>query len=1109
MRKALARLASMSKEEREAFLSPARPAEDAEQAAAGGLTVTARPRPHGRSAASPGQEQQLFLDQLWTGDTAAYLVPFTLELTGKLSIEALRQSMRDVVGRHRVLASRFSFSDGAAYQVVDPDWQVELAVIEIEGATAAERDQAAQAYGAERARTKFDVQRDRLLRTELLRLSDDKHVLLWIAHHAVADGWSVGVLIDELGAAYRARVAGLTPALAELPLEFADFAEWQREQLGAPDFTERVERWRRRLANAPAATLPTDHERPAVQTFRGDSVDFSLPKAVSDGLVAVTRRTSATPFAVLLAALQVLLSRHSGDLDAVIGMVLTGRARPETEPLIGPFATTLPLRIDATGDPAFSALVEDVMAGVLDGLADQELPFGHLVKELGGNRDTSRNPLYQVLFSMGSLPLGSGEISFAPGLTLRPVGLSNGTSRLDLEVTMEQSGELLAGRIDYNIDLFERATIDTLIDRFSTLLAAIAADPDRPIREYPLEPEPAQERALRDASTPLEPPLATGFLELLASQVSKQPRAAAVRCGTAALSYRMLDERSNAVAGAILARTSSPTPVVAVGTGRTIDLLPVIVGILKAGGVYLPLELEYPTDRLAYMISDSDAELVITAGDRHERLAGLGCATLDLSEVPEAAGPVGVAQSLDRLAYIMYTSGSTGRPKGLAVAHRALANFLGSMADRGVMQDGDVTLALASLPFDGSVIELFLPLAVGACVVVCQRSDARDGSRLLELMDAHRVSVQHGTPSTWRLLLDEGAELACLRIALSGGEALPAGLAAELRQRVPAVWNLYGPAETTVYSLAQPLLSDATPLIGSPIAGTTVQVLDEQLRPAPSGVLGELFIGGAGLAQGYLNLPELTAERFIQHPVTGQRLYRTGDLFRRHRDGSLTFHGRRDHQVKIRGHRIELGEIESALSRAGQIRDAVVLSKAFGDGDQRLVAYVRAVEEAAPPSEAALKLAAKAWLPEYMIPSRIVCLSEFPLNSSGKVDRRALAALALAEADPAAPYDAPVTATERWLAQLWSALLEREQVGVHEDFFSAGGHSLLAVRLLHRVRDQRGTLVGLDVFFGDPTIAGLARRIDEILSPQDFAEIERQVDAMTDDEVSALLALVS
>jgi acyl-coenzyme A synthetase/AMP-(fatty) acid ligase len=465
-----------------------------------------------------------------------------------------------------------------------------------------------------------------------------------------------------------------------------------------------------------------------------------------------------------------------------------------------------------------------------------------------------------------------------------------------------------------------------------------------------------------------------------------------------------------------------------------------------------------------------------------------------------------VAPSPDGLVYVMYTSGSTGRPKGVAVRHRSLGNFLGAMAGLGVMAPGDVTVALASLPFDGSVIELFLPLATGATLVVGQRADARDGARLGRLLLRERVSVLHGTPSTWRLLLDAGAELGGLRAALSGGEALPPGLARELRARTPAVWNLYGPAETTVYSLAQLLTDDRTPLIGGPIAGTTAYVLDEHLQPVPPGVLGELHLGGAGLAKEYLNLPELTAARFAEHPRTGERLYRTGDLLRHHPDGSLTFHGRADHQVKLRGHRIELGEVETVLARHPSVREAVVLLLEFTPGDRRLVAYVRAVPQpAGEVTEEVLKSAARALLPEYMLPARIVLLEAFPLNASGKADRLALAALPLAEAAGTGTGRRPAAGTEEWLAGLWCRLLGRSSVGADEDFFGAGGHSLLAVRMLREVRDGRGAEIPLDVFFVTPTVAGLAALVDEALPPGELDALARQVDTMTDEEVAAML----
>ncbi|MDH6139909.1 amino acid adenylation domain-containing protein [Kitasatospora sp. GP30] len=1100
MREVLAKLAAMSDQERAAFLARTRTAP-----AAGPEGPTAHERPDGRSVASYGQEQHWFLDQLWSGD-AAYLVPFTLRLRGPLRTDALAAAMRTVVERHQVLGATFGFEDGVLQQLTHQGRAFELTVQAVDGATPAGREQAALRYAVAQARAKFDLRTGPLLRTRLLVLGPQDHVLLWIAHHAVADGWSVGVLIEELSAAYRAELAGTAAELPDLPIQFADFAQWQRERLEGPGAAELIGRWRARLAGAPAAAVPTDHPRPPVQTFRGESLDFTLPDSTTAALTTLGRRYGATLYPVLLAALHVLVARHGGEPDAVTGAVLAGRARRETEPLIGPFANTLPLRIDASADPAFPDLLAQVRDTVLDGMTDQELPFGHLVKELGVGRDTSRNPLYQVLFSMGSLPRGSGETQLAPGLTLVPVGLPNGTSRLDLEFTMELTGASLAGRLDYNTDLYERRTAQRLIDQFAVLLAAIAADPELPVSRYPLLAEDEQLRTLAASARPGRPAIRTGFLDLFARQVRDHPDAVAVHCDGRRLTYRQLDTLADRIAHAVLAQTDSPAPVVAVGTGRTIDLLPAIVGILKAGGVYLPLELEYPADRLAYMMADSGAELLITGSEPQPELTALLPATLSVAELggPEdgPAGSVPARPDLDRLAYVMYTSGSTGRPKGVAVQHHALGNFLASMAELRVMRDGDTTLALASLPFDGSVIELFLPLAVGAAVVVGRRADARDGARLLKLLTDHRVTVLHGTPSTWRLLLDTGADPG-LRAALSGGEALPPGLARELRARIPEVWNLYGPAETTVYSLARRLTADDTPLIGRPIAGTTVQVLDERLRPVPPGVLGELHIGGAGLAQGYLNLPELTAARFVTHPVTGERLYRTGDLFRERTDGTLTFHGRVDHQVKLRGHRIEPGEIESVLTRHPAVREAVVLPKTFAEDDRRLVAYVRCGADV---TEAELKSAARGLLPEYLMPSRVVLLRDFPLNGSGKVDRKALDALPLTEDDPGERYEAPATPTQAQLATAWHDLLGRSRIGVREDFFTAGGHSLLAVRLLHRVRDEFGVEVPLDAFFAAPTIAGLAELVDTALPPEELADLGRQVAELTDQEVADLLA---
>ncbi|MGJ5753614.1 amino acid adenylation domain-containing protein [Streptomyces puniciscabiei] len=1097
MRKALHQLAGMTAEERAAFLGRAQAVGPA-AAAVGHEPAAAAVGPEPAAwPAGPGQAHQLFLDRLWSGDGAPYVVPFALRLTGPLSVPVLRRALQDVTERHKVLACRFRFEDGTAMAVPGPP--PELSVVTVPGATEAERQRAAFAYAEERARLRFDLENGPVVRSELISLASQDHLLLWIVHHIAADGWSVGVLMEELSAAYRARSAGTAPVLPPLTEQFADFAAWQWRRLDEAD--DRIEACRARLAGAAPAFVPADRERPAVQTFNGRSIPFHLPPAVAADLRALARQRGGTLFPVMLAALHVLVTRYSGLDDAVIGAVVSGRVRPGTEALIGPFANTLPMRIDATGEPRFGELVDRVQDAILAGMADQDLPFGSLVQRLGGARDTSRNPLYQVLFSMGSLPLGDAEVPVTPKLSLRPVAFSNNTARLDLELTVEQSGDGLGGRLDYNTDLYEGPTAERLLEQYATLLAGIATEPDLPIGRYPLEPEAARLVALRTAAVPTRPAFASTFGELFAQQVALRPHAPAVRCDGAVLSFAELDAASDAIAAAVRERISGTEPVVAVGTGRSIELLPAVLGIWKAGGVYLPLELEYPPERLAYLLTDSGAQLMLTAGAELPDFDGQEPPSLDVRELPRRTpSRSSVPEDPDRLAYIMYTSGSTGRPKGVAVTHRSLGNFLAAMAELEVMSVNDVTLALASLPFDGSVIELFLPPAVGATVTVCQRADARDARRLAALLQG--VTVQHGTPSTWRMLLDAGADLSGLRSALSGGEALPPELADELRAAVGHVWNLYGPAETTVYSLAQRWDGSAVPLIGPPIAGTTVHVLDDELRPVPPGVLGELCIGGAGLARGYVNAPELTAERFVRHPVTGERLYRTGDLFRRHADGSLTCHGRKDHQLKIRGHRVEPDETAVALERDDRVREAVVLGREFGDGDRRLVAFVR-LADGVTTSESELKDAVRAWLPSYMVPARIVAVPEFPHNSSGKVDRRALAERDLADTVLAqGADDVPVTPTQEWLAALWAELLERERVGIHEDFFGAGGHSLLAVTMLHRVVTARGASVGLGAFLTTPTIAALATLID---GENATDELERQVDAMSDDEVAALL----
>ncbi|QKG19891.1 non-ribosomal peptide synthetase [Actinomadura verrucosospora] len=1105
MKDAMTRLSGLAPEERARLLARTR-----KGAPAGAARPTARTRPGGRARASFGQEQQWFLERLNTGADAAYIVPFALRLTGPLDVGALRAALAAVTRRHEVLRSRFEWHGSELFQVPGPDPAADLPVRTVTGG-----EDAARALAVDLARRRFDMAQGPLVRTELLVLGPTDHMLVWVAHHAVADGWSVGVLLDELGAAYRAALAGTEPDLPPLPVQYADFVEWQRERLTGERMDALVRRWRDRLGDAPPAAVAPDRARPATQTFRGATLAFALPDEVGAGLAELSARHGATLYMTLLAGLQVLLARHGGEPDAVVGGAFAGRPRREAEPLIGPLATTVPLRLDASGDPAFGELLERVKDAVLQALADQEIPFGRLVQELGRSRDPSRNPLYDMLFSMGSLPLGTGERALADGLTVRPVGLPNGTSRLDLELTMEQTGDGLAGRLDYNTDLYLPETAARLIEQFGTVLAGAVRAPDRPISEIPILAEDDAAGLLEDWARPERTVPVTGLVGRFAAMVREGPGREAVRAGSSSLDYAALDRRSDQVANALRDAGAGPGTVVAVGVDRDAMLLPVLLGVAKSGATYLPLDPDFPAERLRFMVDDSGASVLVRSPGRHPELTGAVPTVLETTgpEMAEApAAPVPVPEDLDRVAYVMYTSGSTGRPKGVAVSHRALGSFAGAIADLGLLGPGDRTLALARTPFDGSVVELLLPPALGATIVVGDRADARDAGRLTALLDEQRITVLHGTPALWRLLLDAGWTGGPVRRLLSGAEALGATLSARLRERVPEVWNLYGPTEATVWALAQRVDEDGVPPIGRPLANVTAAVLDEHGRPVPPGVRGELYLGGPQVADGYLNRPELTAERF-----RGGR-YRTGDRVLRRADGTLVFCGRTDDQVKIRGHRVELGEIENVLGRHPGVRDAVVVVHRFGADDDRLVGYVVPDGDAAGgtgtaeagPDEADLRAAAAAVLPEYMLPARVVTLPELPLTPGGKIDRRALAAREVEAAQRrSSPASPPGTPTQHWMAALWEELLGRSPIGVHDDFFAAGGHSLLAVKILNRVRERCGVDVPLERFFGAPTVAGASAAVDEALAAGADADLAARVDAMSDEEVARLLGRIA
>ncbi|MCE7002318.1 amino acid adenylation domain-containing protein [Kibdelosporangium philippinense] len=1082
MTKAIDRLRGLSAAQRAALLAAAKATVTNPVA---GQPLTARSRPDGRSIASYTQEQQWFLDRISPDQAAAYLVPFALRLRGVLDVPALRDVLAQIIQRHEVLRCRFELDGGEVRQIVEADVEVPLVV------EAVKDEESLWRRARELATERFELTKAPLLRTVLLSLNERDNVLVWIAHHAVADGFSIAVLLDELRAGYQRE-------LPPLPLQFADFAEWQRERLTDERLAGHVDFWRTHLAGAPPATLPTDHPRPGVPSFRGAAVPFDLGPTLSAGISAVSQRVGVTPFVVLLTALHIVLARYNGEHDAVLGVAVAGRERSEVESLIGPFSGTIPVRIDASGDPTLAALLAAVSSTVLDGLSHQEVPFGHLVRSLGKARDASRNPLYDVLFSMDALAT-TGETRIAPDLTVQPSGLPNGTARLDLQLTVEQNADALGGRLDYSTDLYETLTVQGIVDSFKAVLEEIVADVDRPLSTVSLLDPATRARTLDEWHRPTG--ASPKFLDMFTELVLSEPDRSAVSQNGRTVTYRELDEWSNQFANAIVKRGGGSGAVVAVAIDRTIAIVAAIIGILKSGSVYLPLDPSYPDERLDFMLTDSSTRILLHESGVADGLLGRVHADLELGEI--AVEPVTpVDAPAHQVAYVMYTSGSTGKPKGVAIGHTALGNFLSAMTSKGLMRHNDVVIALTNTTFDISMDELLLPLVCGGSIVMARRSEARSGEALRRLIDEHEVTVLHGTPSTCQLLIDTGWQGASVRRVLCGGEAMSAKLAADLQERVPEVWNVFGPTEATVWALVHRVEGDGRPPIGKPLANYTALVLDDRLRPVPPGVLGELYLGGVGLAEEYLNLPELTAQRFITD-TRGKRLYRTGDLASYDTDGVFHFHGRLDHQVKLRGFRIELGEIEAALVKHPAVLEAVALIHNASENDSRLIAFVRLAEDA---TERALQAAVQATLPAHMVPSRVVRIDAFPLTSSGKVDRRALLNSPIDAGDGPEEWDPPVTPTERWVAQCWEELLgDGRKIGRTDNFFLIGGHSLLAVKILATIQDVYGVQPSLEGFFAVPTVTGLSELLLAAPSLADDALLA-QVEGLTDEEVAALIA---
>ncbi|WP_186239530.1 non-ribosomal peptide synthetase [Burkholderia gladioli] len=1047
-----------------------------EAGAAPGARVLPPVRRTGRREAPPthGQTRLWFLWRL-APDNPAYHLSLAVRIDGALDARLLRAALDAVVARHEMLHARFDERQGAPWLVIDDTlragWE--------EAGFASPEAPACTAWLRQGGAMPFDLRHGPLLRARLARVGGDSHVFQLTLHHIATDGWSMNLLVDELSVAYEAAVRGDAGAYAPaLPVQYTDYAVWQHESLDAGVLEAQLDYWRDTLGDEqPVLELPADRPRPARRDGLGGQVGAELDRALADALQTYARHHDATLFMTLLAAFHALLHRYGGQRDIRVGIPLGGRERIEIEPLIGFFVNTAVIRAELSGALPFEALLAQVRQRVLDAQANQDVPFARIVEALQPQRVASQTPLFQAMFNY-DVQQGATERRVADTLRLSPFGSQRSAAQFDLTLGVSV-GERIGLSFGYAADLFDRETVERLLDDYRALLRQIVAGGvggGPRLRELALVARPVASRGSFEAQ-----PFVAAH-ERIAAQARRSPEAIALRCEGEALSYRELDERATRLALKLRAEGIGAEALVGVCTARSGAMLVAVLAVLKAGAAYVPLDPAYPDAHLAGMIEDAALACTLVDAAGRERLAALGTAHRQIeidaaaTQSPADADPQAALDlpPLDpaRLAYVIYTSGSTGRPKGVGVSHGALARFLDSLRSRLALSPDDVWLAVTTLSFDIAALELYLPLACGARIELATRETVVDGPKLAALADTCGATVMQATPMGWRVLLDGGWQGRRGRFtALSGGEALPPDLAEALHARGVTLWNLYGPTETTIWSSAARLEAGAPITLGAPLEHTTLQVLDESGQPVPDNGIGELCIGGANLARGYLGRPGLSAERFIPDPhgAPGARLYRTGDLCRVRRDGRLEYLGRADQQVKLRGFRIELGATEAALRGIEGVSGAAC--RIVGEGSaRRLVAYVTGEAEVT-----GLRAQLAEQLPMQQVPAQIVRLEALPLTSNGKLNRNALPEVAAHDEDS---YVAPGTPTEALICETWAEVLALPRVGIDDDFFGLGGHSLAAVRVAARLGERLGRQVELALLFAHPRAADLAARLD-------------------------------
>ena len=1033
------------------------------------------------------QQRLWFLDR-FEPDSAAYnLPPVAARIDGPLDAGVLKRCLDELVVRHEPLRTTFTAIDGRPFQVIADRGEWPMEIVDLSSLPPDASDLEVERIAREAVARHFDLERGPLVRALLLKTGERCHALVLSLHHILSDGLSVRVLFKEVKTLYEAFAAELSSPLPPLPVCYSDFAHWQRDRLQGPLLDRQIDYWRDKLADLPPLLeLPTDRVRPRIQTFHGAYHAFEVPRETVEGLRAIAKRSGATLYMTLLAVFKTLLWRYTDRDDIVVGTPIAGRSRPELTGLIGFFVNTLVLRTDLSGGPTFLDVVERVRQEAFDAFEHQEVPFEKLVEVLQPERSLGHSPLIQVMFVHEPAPEDASAIG---DLRLTELKFHVGKAKFDLTMYLRaaapQHDETLKGTLEYNTDLFDPSTVERMVERFLRIAAAVAENPALPVAAAPLasHEERGEILALGRGTKTAIPPVC--LHELVQHQARQLPDAAAIACGDARLTHVELDRRANRIAHSLIKRGAAPGAVVAICLERSVDAVASILGVWKSGAAYVFLDPGYPSPRIEYMLEDASPRVLITRSAFRDRFADFQGEVLDFDSDTEelVQAPTvspGIAVTPGDLAYIVYTSGSTGQPKGVLGAHGPAVNFLHYVAGTWVLDSNDRALQLASLSFDASVRDLFGPLSAGASVALPTADDEGMPAKWLGLVKRHEITrILSLVPATLRALVDAAADrtFPSVKTLLVSGEALSLGLCRDAARVFPnaAVVNQYGPTECTMISTYHAVTEAdgvyGTSPLGGPIPNASVYVLDGRHQVTPPGIPGEIYIGGAGVARGYLNQPELTAERFIADPfVPGTRMYRTGDRGTFCPDGTLIFMGRLDNQIKLRGIRIEPGEIESALMRHPGVRGAIVLVR-----DEQLIAYVVA-EDSDGNLSARLREALRDRLPSHCVPTAIAVIDAFPMTPNGKVDRKALP-------NPRRPETTslsgpPSGPTEERIAREWCDVLGVATAGREDNFLDAGGHSLMAIQLVSRLNEAFGVELPLRAIFEAPTIAGLSRRID-------------------------------